>query len=44
MASKKVLTGLRCDKCLKPVNQNHKRTKKGHAACFPDLPVMIESR
>ena len=35
-------TGRRCEKCLGPVNQNMKRTKQGHAVCFPTEPVLIE--
>lgn len=33
-------TGRRCDKCNKPVEQNMKRTRDGHAPCFPDQPVI----
>lgn len=37
-------TGRRCSKCYKPVEQNMKRTRDGHALCYPDQPVLREDR
>jgi hypothetical protein len=38
MANEK--TGSRCKACEKPVEENMKRTREGHAMCFPDQPVL----
>lgn len=43
MSKAKELTGRRCERCEKPVEQNQKRTRKGHADCNPELPVLRES-
>lgn len=37
-------TGRRCEKCNGTVEQNMKRTREGHATCYPNRPVIREDR